>query len=195
MGRDKASLRPAACPAAPPAPSAAVPAAAVPADCTLAERTARILSSVCSPSVEVGPGRAGLPAVREHPEGAGPLAALVAGWAALRAGGWPGPVIVVATDLPALTPAMISWLAERTVDRSVVPVAAGRVQPLCARYSPSDLDVAAGLVAGGQRAMTALLTAIDPELVPEDVWAPAVGGRDVLADADTPEDLDRIMGR
>lgn len=90
---------------------------------------------------------------------------------------------------------MLEWLAGRPGGRSVVPVANGRVQPLCARYSPADLDTAAQLVAGGERSMTALLAATDPELVHESDWAPAVGGVAVLEDVDTPEDLKRVTDR
>jgi len=33
-------------------------------DETLAERAARVLSAVCSPVIEVGPGRSGMPVIR-----------------------------------------------------------------------------------------------------------------------------------
>jgi molybdopterin-guanine dinucleotide biosynthesis protein A len=180
MGRDKASLR-----LGSPLPDQAP---------TLAGRTAGILSAVCSPLVEVGPGRSGLPAVREEPPGRGPLAAIAAGWASLTADGWRGPVVVVATDLPRLTQAMLTWLAGYPGDRSVVPVSAGRVQPLCARYSPADMDTASRLAADGYRAMRELLEATDPRMVGEQEWAPVAGGTDVLDDVDTPEDLRRVTG-
>ena len=174
MGRDKASLRVAG------------------AGLTLARRTASILSSVCFPALEVGPGHTELAAVSETPPGEGPLVAVASGWAALTAGGWHGPVVVVATDLPRLTAPMVAWLAESPRSGSVVPVVAGRVQPLCARYSPTDLDTATALVASGRRAMTALLDEIRPQLVGETEWAPLVGGPGVLADVDTPDDLRRM---
>ena len=50
---------------------------------TLAARSARVLTAVCDPVVEVGPGVSGLPAVLEEPPGAGPLVALLAGVGAL----------------------------------------------------------------------------------------------------------------
>lgn len=180
MGRDKASIR-LGTPAVGQAP-------------TLAARTARLLSTVCSPVVEVGPGRSGLPAVAEDPPGQGPLAAIAAGWAALTLDGWRGPVVVVATDLPRLTEAMLTWLAGHREERSVVPVSAGRVQPLCARYSPADLDTASRLAASGHLAMRELLETIHPLLVEEQVWAPGAGGAEVLDDVDTPEDLRRVTG-
>lgn len=179
MGRDKASI----------------PSDDPGAGTTLAARTAGLLGSVCRRAVEVGPGHSALPVVDEVGPGRGPLSALVAGWNALKAGGWDGPVLVVATDLPNLTGGMLEWLAGRPGGRSVVPVANGRVQPLCARYSPTDLDRAAQLVADGERSMKALLAATEPELVHESVWAPAVGGVSVLEDVDTPEDLKRVTDR
>lgn len=180
MGRDKASLRL-------DGPGSPRP--------TLAERTAAILARSCTPAFEVGPGHTSLPTVAEDPPGQGPLVALVAGWEALGRAGWRGPVIVVATDLPRLTGSMLEWLTDRPGDRSVVPVASGRVQPLCARYSPADLDLAAGLVASGKRAMTALIEAAAPELVAEEEWAPAAGGAQVLTDVDTPDDVRRMTGQ
>jgi molybdopterin-guanine dinucleotide biosynthesis protein A len=159
---------------------------------TLAARTAGLLLMACSPVIEVGPARSSLPAVMESPAGAGPLAAMVAGWEALLLAGWDGPVLVVATDLPRLTASMLMWLADHPASRSVVPVAEGRVQPLCARYSAPDMALAARLVQGGARSMRALLDATNPILASEELWAPQAGGSLVLADVDTPEDLDRM---
>lgn len=179
MGRDKASI----------------PIDAAGTGLTLATRTAVLLLEVCDPTLEVGPGHSGLQAVQESRPGQGPLVALVAGWRELAAGGWEGPVLVVSTDLPKLTVGMLEWLAGHAGSRSVVPVVHGRVQPLCARYSPADLHTAERLVAGGARAMTALLEATDPELEPERSWATAAGGDSVLEDVDTPGDLRRVTGR
>ncbi len=187
MGRDKASLRL----AGDRQPRHVSPEGGP----TLAQRTAGLLAAACSPALELGPGWSGLPVVPEPRPGMGPPAAIAAGWEALTSTGWGGPVIVVATDLPNLTGSMLAWLAGRPGDRSVVPVAGGRVQPLCARYSPADLERACRLVAGGRRSMRALLEDTRPELAPEYEWAGAAGGVEVLADVDTGEDLRRLMGR
>ena len=187
MGRDKAAI---------PIPAVPIPggpgtAGATPV--TLADRTARLLCAVAEPVVEVGPGRSFLRAVSEDPPGTGPLAAVAAGASALAAAGWTGPVLVVATDLPRLDEAMLRWLASHPDPRSVVPVAAGRVQPLCARYRAEDLVTAGRLVGAGRRAMGDLLAAIDAHRVGEDQWAPASGDPSVLSDADTPDDLERLV--
>jgi molybdopterin-guanine dinucleotide biosynthesis protein A len=156
----------------------------------LAERTARLLESVTAIAVEVGPGFSHLPHVWESPQGSGPLSALVCGSIELRARGFHGPVLVVATDLPRLTSGMLDWLAHHQPGRSVVPVAGGRTQPLCARYEPDDLALASRLVASGSQAMTALIEAAQPLLVGEEDWINFAGDPACLADLDTPEHLD-----
>jgi molybdopterin-guanine dinucleotide biosynthesis protein A len=146
---------------------------------TLARRTARLLAGLAEPCVEVGPGHSGLASVREVPPGGGPLAALAQGWTALQACDAGGPVLVVATDLPALDIETLRWLAARPEAGSVVPVVDGRPQPLCARWSASDLGAAQALVAEGQRSMRALVERCAPALVEAE-------GNGPFADADTP---------
>jgi molybdopterin-guanine dinucleotide biosynthesis protein A len=180
MGRDKAAIR--------------IPDRTGSHGRTLAVRTAEMLLEVCSFTVEVGGGHSGLEWVLESPPGSGPLAAMAAGWRFLAGRGWHGPALVVATDLPRLNTEMLRWLAGHPASGSVVPVVGGRVQPLCARYSPSDLDEAARLAASGRRAVRDLFEVIDAVLVPPEDWAPEVGGVGVLSDVDTPEDLRRMTG-
>ncbi|MGH9055403.1 MAG: molybdenum cofactor guanylyltransferase [Acidimicrobiales bacterium] len=162
---------------------------------TLAERTGRLLESAAAPALEVGPGRSRLDAIADEPPGQGPLAATACGVRELRRLGWSGPVMVVATDLPGLTAVFLRWLADHPSDRSVVPLAGGRPQPLCARYRAEDLATAEDLVAGAKRAMSDLLARIDPLLVDPGEWCsvegihPPAGVDGLLADADTPADL------
>jgi molybdopterin-guanine dinucleotide biosynthesis protein A len=160
---------------------------------TLAERTAALLTQVASPAIEVGPGHTTLP--RALDPGEGPLVAVVAGWRILTSAGWDGGVLVVATDLPALTVEMLGWLADRPGAGSVVPLDDGRAQPLCARYGDADLHVAAELVGAGHRAMGDLLARIDAARPDTGEWTAAAGRPDALIDADTPEDLAWIVPR
>lgn len=157
---------------------------------TMAVRTAGMLSQVARVCLEVGPGASGLERVVERTPGAGPLAAVSAGAAALAQAGWAGPALVVATDLPLLDLATLRWLAGYPAAGSVVPVAGGRPQPLCARWSAADLALCRRLVDEGQRAMGDLLAAAGPLLA--DPGAPGGPGTGPLADADTPADAARL---
>jgi molybdopterin-guanine dinucleotide biosynthesis protein A len=67
----------------------------------------------------------------------------------------------------------------------------GRRQPLCARYQPADLDRAELLVAQGRRALADLLAGVEVDEVGPDDWA-MVADPGILADVDTPEDLNRL---
>jgi molybdopterin-guanine dinucleotide biosynthesis protein A len=113
---------------------------------TLASRSARVLASVCDPVVEVGLGVSGLPAVQEVPAGGGPLVAMLAGVGAL---GGPRSVILLACDLPNVSPEMLRMLVEWPGASSVVPVVDGRLQYTCARYGARALDAALEVVQSG----------------------------------------------
>lgn len=156
----------------------------------LAVRVAGRLAAVASPALEVGPGRSGLLVAGEHDPGEGPLPAIAAGWAALGRLGFRGPVLVVATDLPALTVELLAWLAGHPGDASVVPVVAGMPQLLCARWSPADLDRVASLRESGERAVRRAL-GDDAVLAGEDEWG-AVASAECFADIDEPADLERL---
>jgi molybdopterin-guanine dinucleotide biosynthesis protein A len=163
---------------------ARVPVGGVP----LAWRVARALAAAGGPLVEVGSGVVPwLPQVREHPAGSGPLAALVAGWRWLVAGGVQGPVVVLACDLPRVTGRTVQWLRSWPGAGSVVPVVEGRAQPLCARWSPAALEEGARAWRAGERSLRPLLAAPDLDLVSVDAWPAGLVAE--LADADRPEDL------
>ena len=155
-----------------------------------AVRLARLLEEVAAPAVEVGPGCSGLAHVRERPAGSGPLAALCAGADGLCRAGHRGPVLVLACDLPFIDAGTLKVLAGWPGRGSVVPRAGGRAQPLCARWSEADLEVARELVEAGERSMKALLVRSGPELVEETFWPSGVAVR-LFSDLDTPEDLDQ----
>ena len=147
----------------------------------LAQRTAGVLAAVVAPLLEVGPGRTTLPAIEEAPAGEGPLAAAAAGFRALADLGHVGPVMVVATDLPRLSVAVVQALAAHPSAGSVVAFVAGRPQWLAARWSPPAVERAPALVRAGERRMQAL--ADDVEWLDCSHWA------EHLTDVDTPADL------
>ncbi len=155
----------------------------------VAVRLGRLLAAVASPAVEVGPGRSELPSLQEPAAGEGPLTALLAGVEALESRGHRGPVMVLACDLARLGEPLARFVARYPGARSVVPLSAGRLQVLCARYSPGDLDLMARAASKGARSLSALVPELDsPRLLAEDEWR-ATGAAGELDDVDTPEDL------
>ncbi len=144
---------------------------------TLAARGARVLAAVCAPVVEVGRGVTALPAVREEPPGAGPLAALRAGAAAVGS----LPVVVLACDLPNICEGIVRMLAEWPGTGTVVPVVDGRAQYACARYGVIDTSASALRDLVDERA----------QLIDETTWR-AYGPPDSFDDVDTPDDLRRL---
>ena len=151
-------------------------------------RAGRALMQAASPVFAVGPDPGlGLPVVNDA--GMGPLAALAAGMRRLTEDGFDGPVLLVACDLPFLTPDLLAMLANKLAGaQAAVPVADGRLQPLAACYDEKVLPVAESLVAQGRLSMGALLDAIDVSPVPPEVWTTYAGAR-ALTDVDTPADL------
>ena len=132
-----------------------------------------------------------MPRTFEDPPGQGPLAALAAGAAALRRIGHQGPVLAVACDMPFLSGSTLARLADWRGGGSVVPVVRGRHQPLCARWSPDDLDAAQSLVMAGERTFRALLARPHITFVTEAQWGVAIDDEE-FADVDTPDDLRRL---
>ncbi len=161
----------------------------------LVDRAAALLTAVADPVIEVGPGWSGLPAVREDPPGSGPLAALSAGAAALRAAGHDGSVLVLAVDMPRVGVELLRFLAGRVGTATAVPRAGGHPQPMCARYGPDVLAAVDERLAAGGRSLRDLLETLAPSgavswVEPEE-WEP-VAGPEAFADVDTPEDLRRL---
>jgi molybdopterin-guanine dinucleotide biosynthesis protein A len=155
---------------------------------TLAARTADLLRAVVAFALEVGPGRSSLASIREEPAGEGPLAAIVAGRRALLERGLPATAacIVVACDLPMLSAGVLRRLAEAPGEQSVLPIIDAVAQPLCARWSASDLDAAAVAFKSGERSLRRHPDRESATLLDEATWG---SGASEFRDADTPEDL------
>jgi molybdopterin-guanine dinucleotide biosynthesis protein A len=156
-----------------------------------ARRVGALLAGVVHPALEVGRQCSGLAAIADDHPGEGPLAALAAGWSALSGAGHEGSVVVLACDLPLVTSAFIRWLAQHPGEGSIVPLVEGRLQPLCARWSAPDLRRSVERAAHGTRSLRELLDEMDPVTVGPSDWA-GVALPSVLADVDTPDDLERL---
>jgi molybdopterin-guanine dinucleotide biosynthesis protein A len=159
---------------------------------TLAARARRLLEEVCGgPVLEAGDGLSGLPAVREQPRGAGPLAALAAAGAELRARGHHGPALLLAVDMPRVEAPILELLGAWPGAPTVVPRAGGHLQPVCARYGADALLAAGSLTVTGLRPFRDLLDVVEHDVIDEAVWGPC-GGTDPFADVDTPSDATRL---
>jgi molybdopterin-guanine dinucleotide biosynthesis protein A len=159
----------------------------------LAVRLGRELVSVCAPAavVEVGPGVSELPAVLEPGDRPGPLVAFETGLSELWRLGHTDSVLLVACDLPLLDDRALRMLAGWPGAGSVVPVVAGRPQPLAARWSDSHARMVPDLVRAGSRSMQALVGLPGVELIDEVEWSGLVPAT-CFTDVDTPADLDRL---
>jgi molybdopterin-guanine dinucleotide biosynthesis protein A len=155
---------------------------------TLAVRAARRLSAACDVAVEVGLGVSGLPSIRESPPYAGPLAALVAGAGAL---GTEMPCVLLAVDLPFVDEPLLRWLARWPADETVIPVAGGRAQLACARWSIGALREATRLRAEGCSALRDIERAVPVIYVDEQEWG-TVTSIDAFTDVDTRADALRF---
>ncbi len=135
---------------------------------TLKDRAVAILHAVrCEPIV-----------VADHGDD-GPLAALLAPLEQLEG----TEVFVLACDLP-LTAPVVARLAALAPGPAIAVDPDGRVQPLCARWPLATArDAVRRIVESGERRMSALVDAMNPELV--------VADADELLNVNTPEDLER----
>ncbi len=157
----------------------------------LATRLARLLDSLCEEVLLVGgaappgtPGRA--VADPEGPRCA--LRGLVAALGAARG----ERVLVVATDLPLVTAALLRGLAAPSGADAVVPRPGPKPQPLCAVYRRAAvLALARERLAAGPLALQGLLAALRVEWVEGERLRALDPGGSALVNVNTPEDLAR----
>jgi len=82
-------------------------------------------------------------------------------------------LFVLAVDLPAIAPALLRAIAERsfaTDAAALVPRADGRLQPLAAVWRRSVLPAAEGRIASGQMSLQGLAEEVGAEVLEETVW-------------------------
>ena len=91
-----------------------------------------------------------------------------------------GPVVVVGTDMPDIPPQLLRRLADADEEAEVVvATAAGRLEPLCARYSPAAREALARALAQ-EAPLRATVAAMNPLEVATD--SAAVRNVNTLAD-------------
>lgn len=155
----------------------------------LATRVARVLQALFADVLLVGgeppadaPGRA----VPDPPGPRCPLRGVVGALAAARA----DQVIVVAADLPLVTPELLLALVASPAREVVAPHDGRGPQPLCALYRREPaLAAARAHLAAGRLALRDLLAALDTgRLAGDDLAAVDPDGR-ALTNVNTPDDL------
>jgi molybdopterin-guanine dinucleotide biosynthesis protein A len=136
----------------------------------------------------VGPG---VPVALDARAGVGPAAGLETALAGARH----TLVLVVATDHPALSPAVLALLVARARSSSASAVAlAGPhgVEPFLAVYRRDALATVRATLDAGTRRMQEVIAALSPEIVAEPEWRALDPSGATLADVDVPEDLERL---
>jgi molybdopterin-guanine dinucleotide biosynthesis protein A len=97
------------------------------------------------------------------------------------------PVVAIACDMPLVPARLISWLAQLEEEVAVCE-AAGRLQPLLGRYSPSVCERLAESLERGE-SMTAAVTALDPFIVTEEKVARFGDPARIFFNVNSAEDL------
>jgi molybdopterin-guanine dinucleotide biosynthesis protein A len=161
-------------------------------DETLIERALRIVAAVASDvrlacGSEARYAALGVPLVRDHFPGAGPLAGLEAGLSAAPA----GLVVALACDMPFADASVLSALAEhaRVHDLDVVALRSERgVEPLCAVWSTSLAPAMRAALESGERSVQRFLAGLAGAAVLD---AAAIrGGSTAAVNVNTPADLE-----
>ena len=156
-----------------------------------ATRVARCLALLCEDVVLVGGDPPADAPGRRAPDGDGPRSALrglVAALEATRA----ERVLVVATDLPLVTPDLLLALVAWPVADAVVPRTADGIHPLCALYRrESALAAARRHLAEERLALSALLAALATRYLEGDDLRAVDPEGAALLNVNTPEDLAR----
>lgn len=168
---------------------------------TLLERAIASLHRACDEIVVAAPATLALPAdprarrVHDVAGASGPLAGMVAGFAATR---WER-AFVLGVDFPFLSAAMVTALLGRLdAARSagaVIPAPGGVAQPLAAAYAPPARDVLAERLAAGERAPSGAIAALTTLVLDDAALAALPGGADAFFNLNTPADLAAARAR
>ena len=158
---------------------------------TLIERVLAAAHPLGYPGLIVGDPAAhahlGLPVHPDRRPGLGPLGGLYTALDATAA-----PVLLLACDLPFLTPAFLSHLAERRgPQQAVVPHTDAGLQPLCALYEPSCMAAVQAAIEADQLGLRGLLRNLSLDLVRERDWRPYDERGLLFANLNSPAEYER----
>lgn len=155
----------------------------------MGELFARVLV-VANDAAAAAPWQAlGVELVADAQPGAGPLAGVHAALAATR--GLAG-VVCVGGDMPFLSAPVLQLLRDHAPGAAAVaPRLGGRPEPLAARYGPPCLAAAEALLARGERALHAVLSAVETRWLDEPAWRAVDPALRALTNVNTPDELAR----
>ena len=104
------------------------------------------------------------------------------------------PVLLLACDLPFLTPDFLRYLVNRRgPHQAVVPHTATGLQPLCALYEPSCLAAVETAIQADQLGMRDLLSNLNLDLIKEKDWRPYDARGLLFANLNAPEEYERAQ--
>lgn len=130
-----------------------------------------------------------LPVLPDHRPGLGPLGGLYTALSTTAA-----PVLLLACDLPFLTPNFLRHLVNRRgPHQAVVPHTAAGLQPLCALYEPSCLAAVQAAIQADQLGMRDLLNNLSLDLVKEKDWQPYDEHGLLFANLNAPAEYERAQ--
>lgn len=131
----------------------------------------------------------GLPVHPDRRPGRGPLGGLHTALSTAAA-----PVLLLACDLPFLTPDFLGHLVSRRgPQQAVVPHTATGLQPLCALYEPSCLAAIEAAIQADRLGMRDLLNTLNLDLVREKDWRPYDERGLLFANLNAPAEYERAQ--
>ena len=133
--------------------------------------------------------RLGLPVFADTRPGIGPLE----GIRTALSNALTSPVVLVGCDLPFVTSELFKFLLSISGNyHATVPVGAdGKLEPLCAVYSPEALPAVTDLIARGQRKISLLFDRVSTRLVTFGELGHLAGSALFFENINTPEDYAR----
>lgn len=131
----------------------------------------------------------GLPVHPDRRPALGPLGGLYTALSTTTA-----PVLLLACDLPFLTPDFLRYLVDRRgLHQAVVPHTNAGLQPLCALYEPSCLAAVEAAIQAGQLGMRDLLSNLNLDIVREKDWRPYDERGLLFANLNSPTEYERAQ--
>ena len=164
---------------------------------SLLARALATLEALCDPVVVVAPADMQLPVppaqrIADLPGVEGPFAGFVAGMGSRRF----EEALVLAVDMPLVTPALLTAVRSRRGEAAaVLPAPGGVPQPLAAWYAPCAFPTLAAALAAGERSISRAVMSLSPMLLADAELAAMPGGLEAWLNVNTPDDLARAEQR